>query len=293
MIPVFYSLDQVVVQQLGASPSARKPPEVIASWRQRGFPLEVMTPEPATYAEFCLAHDPKHVEDVLLCRKSNGFGSRSPEVSRSLPWTTGSLLSAARHALRVGAPVVVSPTSGFHHAGPRKCEGFCTFNGLMVTVLAVRVREDGTLRRIGIIDCDEHYGNGTADIIEEHSLQDTVPHYTYGSEDLWRNRRDAEAWLARLPGIVAAFRGCDLVLYQAGADPHENDPFSRGILSNEHLYQRDLIVFRGLKALGVPVVWNLAGGYQEPLRRVLDIHDNTMRACVEVYGTGSAAPAPG
>jgi hypothetical protein len=37
-------------------------------------------------------------------------------------------------------------------------------------------------------------------------------------------------------------------------------------------------------ARGVPVAWNLAGGYQTPLRKVLDVHDATMRACLEVYG---------
>jgi len=43
----------------------------------------------------------------------------------------------------------------------------------------------------------------------------------------------------------------------------------------------------------VPVVWNLAGGYQrEPdgsIPAVLEIHDNTMRECARVFG---AAPQP-
>jgi len=37
----------------------------------------------------------------------------------------------------------------------------------------------------------------------------------------------------------------------------------------------------------IPVVWNLAGGYQVNLDgsipKVLEIHDNTMRECVRVY----------
>jgi hypothetical protein len=39
-------------------------------------------------------------------------------------------------------------------------------------------------------------------------------------------------------------------------------------------------VFSKAKALGIPLVWNLAGGYQEPISRVLEIHRNTMNACV-------------
>jgi hypothetical protein len=47
--------------------------------------------------------------------------------------------------------------------------------------------------------------------------------------------------------------------------------------------KRDLIVFETAKAMGLPIAWNLAGGYQTPLRRVLDIHDNTLKACAKIY----------
>ena len=47
------------------------------------------------------------------------------------------------------------------------------------------------------------------------------------------------------------------------------------------------IVFETLRALNVPVVWNLAGGYQVEadgsIPKVLEIHDNTMRECARVY----------
>ena len=52
-------------------------------------------------------------------------------------------------------------------------------------------------------------------------------------------------------------------------------------------------MFETLAALGVPVVWNLAGGYQrEPdgsIPGVLEIHDNTMRECARVFGASVAA----
>lgn len=78
---------------------------------------------------------------------------------------------------------------------------------------------------------------------------------------------------------------CDIVLYQAGADPHVNDP--GGWLTTEQLQQRDAIVFEAFAANKLPVVWNLAGGYQVnrdgSIPKVLEIHDNTMRECVRVY----------
>lgn len=80
------------------------------------------------------------------------------------------------------------------------------------------------------------------------------------------------------------------MLYQAGADPHINDPLG-GFLDSDQLRERDRIVFAGLKALGVPVAWNLAGGYQQKRRMdgswdisaVLAIHDATMAECVAAF----------
>ena len=81
---------------------------------------------------------------------------------------------------------------------------------------------------------------------------------------------------------MRGFADCDLLIYQAGADPHVNDPLG-GFLTTAELSERDRIVFSVAKSIGIPVVWNLAGGYQEPLSRVLEIHRNTMIACVAEY----------
>jgi hypothetical protein len=46
---------------------------------------------------------------------------------------------------------------------------------------------------------------------------------------------------------------------------------------------RDELVFRAARAAGVPLAWNLAGGYQQPLSIVVDLHTQTMRACVNAF----------
>lgn len=89
--------------------------------------------------------------------------------------------------------------------------------------------------------------------------------------------------------LPAHFGDCDLVLYQAGADPHEDDPLG-GSLTTAELRRRDECAFRVLGAAGVPVVWNLAGGYQEPVSRVLDLHLQTFDAMLAVYGGASSSP---
>jgi acetoin utilization deacetylase AcuC-like enzyme len=71
-------------------------------------------------------------------------------------------------------------------------------------------------------------------------------------------------------------------IYQAGAAHHICDPLG-GFLSTEELAERDRIVFSVAKAIGIPVVWNLAGGYQESLSCELDIHRKTMKACAAEY----------
>jgi acetoin utilization deacetylase AcuC-like enzyme len=257
------------------SPSAGKPAAVVASWQALGLPIRVTAPKPVTIDDFTLAHELRFVEDVLSGRRDNGFGNRSMEVAAALPWTTGSMLSAARHAVEKGG-VAAAPCSGFHHAGYDHPAGFCTFNGLMVT--ALKLKAEGRIARIGILDCDEHFGDGTEELIDRHRASSWIVHVTAGQA----YPRQAGKFLAALPGLVRNFRDCDLLLYQAGADPHIDDPLG-GFLDNEQLGQRDAIVFAEARALGLPVAWNLAGGYQTPLRRVLDIHDRTMVECVRVY----------
>jgi acetoin utilization deacetylase AcuC-like enzyme len=279
-IPVFYT-SRMVADSGSYSPSAAKPKAVVAAWQALGFPLSLLEPAPATLAQLELAHDKAYVADVLACVAENGFGNCSPAVAQSLPMTSGSMLSAARWALKNGL-VAAAPCSGFHHACFAHGGGFCTFNGLMVTVMTLLA--EGQAERVGILDLDQHWGNGTQDIIKRLGVEKQVRHY-HPSMDR-RGNGDAARFLKSLPEIVANFSDCDLVLYQAGADPHIADPLG-GWMSTEELQIRDRIVFEGLAVLGIPVAWNLAGGYQRDkegsIRPVLEIHENTMKECVRVY----------
>lgn len=281
-IPVFFS-ERMVAPDAGGSPSASKPRHVVATWRAAGFPLTFHDVSPATVDELARAHAREFVEDVLIGKRSNGFGTRSMEVARSLPFTTGAMLTAARHVRDTGVPVAAAPASGFHHAGHASAGAYCTFNGLMVTALALL--DEGRTRTVGILDCDMHYGDGTDDILDALDARDRVRHFTAGAH--FHHPSDAPAFFRWLDDTLAELAAVDLVLYQAGADPHVDDPLG-GFLTDAELLRRDRAVFAALKAHGVPVVWNLAGGYQLDadggIRPVLAIHEATMRACVDVFG---------
>jgi len=277
-IPVVYS-PAMVADSGSYSPSAAKPVQAVASWQRLGLPLTIVAPQPLSAEQFCTAHDATFVADVLSGRRNNGFGNRSLAVATSLPLTSGAMLSAAREALRNGIGAV-APCSGFHHAGFDFAGGYCTFNGLMVT--ANTLLAEGRVSKVGILDCDQHWGDGTDDIIRRLALAERIVHYSPTKRFGWATR--SEDFLSAIPNLLECFAACDLVLYQAGADAHIDDPLG-GWLTTEQLYRRDRAVFAGLRRLGIPLAWNLAGGYQRDadggIRPVLDIHDNTMLAFAE------------
>lgn len=267
------------------SPSSAKPAQVMRDWEQAGLPVKMHNVTAAGARDLYLAHHVDYVRGVMHGDIDNGFGNRSQAVADSLPWTVGSMLTAARLAVALGRPVC-APVSGFHHAGFEFGGGFCTFNGLVISALSVlqaKARDE-----VWILDFDHHWGNGTADCLTHapKALRGQIKHYSVGKMDCGRS--DGGKAMAYLSKALRDLRNqagerC-LVLYQAGADMHINDPLG-GCLTTEQLLERDRMVFGTCKSLGIPVAWNLAGGYQRDddggISAVLEIHRNTAKASIE------------
>lgn len=279
-LKVFYNSNQSTDKNDSLSPSAGKP-KIIAEEYAKNPLVEIVSEfHPLLRAEIAIAHDKQHVEDVLDCVKDNGFRNKSKEVAETLPWTNGSFYAAAEYAF-VNKEATMSPTSGFHHAEHRLCEGFCTFNGLMISALLLSARHNNP--KIGIIDIDAHYGNGTDDIMRVMETKN-IEHYTFGAHaDVLKTNNIMNSWLVWLDkNILPKFKNCDVIFYQAGADPHVDDPYG-GYLTTEQMLARDILVFRFCKENNIPVVWNLAGGYQKPLEKVIKLHMNTLDACLDRF----------
>jgi acetoin utilization deacetylase AcuC-like enzyme len=272
---VFYDQKQSVEKNNSFSPSAGKPALVIESWKRK-IELEIMPVTPVTKEQLYLVHDSNYVDDILNCRIENGFENKSEEIAQSLLWTNGSFVSAARFSA-INKISTVSPTSGFHHACYNKAMGFCTFNGLVLA--AALLKQENLVERVGIVDIDMHYGNGTDDILQKREL-DYVFHYTFG-----KSQMRGSYFIQKLPQIMDAMikQNINILFYQAGADPHVNDPYG-GALTTEELKERDRIVFTKAKENNIPVVWNLAGGYQIDISKVVEIHDNTALMHREIFG---------
>jgi acetoin utilization deacetylase AcuC-like enzyme len=313
-ISVFYN-PLMLGETKSFSPSALKPKLVMQDWHNNfSHFLSIENIEPLHKNDFYLAHDKNYVDGIFNGTLKNGFGIKDSAFSQTFLYTNASFFQAAQHALI--HKIAVSPTSGFHHAHYCEAEGYCTFNGLMIT--AIKLKKDLNLRQIGILDFDMHYGNGTDDIINS-TCNDYVVHYTAGRKydfnfpllNLFKplvkyfytkmvtskkkegkNLRQrvlgkkANKFLEEIPDVLECFKNCDIILYQAGADQHFNDPYG-GLLSYEQMFLRDKMVFEFAKKHNIPLVWNLAGGYQRDeagtIEPVLKCHRNTMQACIDIY----------
>lgn len=272
---VFYNKSQCVNEDMGYSPSAKKPKLVVQAWKQLDFPITIHKIRALSMEEISVAHDRDYVRGILSGKLNNGFDNKSLDIAKSLQWTTGSFFCAAAHAY-VHKCSTFSPTSGFHHAGYNFANGFCTFNGLMIAALLLKKLHK--VQRIGILDLDSHAGDGTEHILDKTNSGDFIAHYSLGYQDVQKHNN--VEWLANLPHLIRQnFSDCSILLYQAGVDCHEEDPeVYSGHFSSEQIYTRDKLVYSTCRALKIPVVTNLAGGYQRPIQKIIDLHNLTAMA---------------
>jgi acetoin utilization deacetylase AcuC-like enzyme len=270
--------------------------------------VRLQEPAPLTEEALKLVHTEEYIRAIRTGEP------RALAESQKFPWsrelfasvclTNGACLAAARQARSDG--VAAALASGFHHAGAEHGEGFCTFNGLVIAADVMRDR--GEVSSVAILDLDLHYGNGTA------SLATTRPYLTalslYGNDyqsnvayrdvSVRRHEDGANHLSVPLPAgcngaqlnqILEQFlprllepRRPDLLLYQAGADPLRDDPYSPLELTHADLQERDRRVFQFARAQKLPIAWVLAGGYTPDIRQVVEVHINTFRAARTVWG---------
>ncbi len=272
---VFYNKKLCVNENMGYSPSAKKSRLVVHAWKQLGYPIIIKKIRALSIEEIAVAHDYNYVKGILNTKIKNGFGNKSLNVAKSLPWTTGSFFCAAVYAY-VHKRNTFSPTSGFHHAGYNYANGFCTFCGL--TIAAILLKRQCKAQHIGILDLDSHSGDGTTDTIYKTNSENFITHYSLGDYDIQKHNNTE--WLENLPNLLRhTFAHCDLLFYQAGVDCHEDDPeVYSGHFTTEQMYMRDKLVYSTCSELKIPIVTNLAGGYQKPIQKIIDLHNLTAKA---------------
>jgi acetoin utilization deacetylase AcuC-like enzyme len=245
--------------------------------------------------DLLLVHTPEYVAQVTT-------GTLPPGEQRriGLPWSEAFVerayrvvqgtCEAAEAALVHG--VAMNLAGGTHHAFPHRGEGFCTFNDVAVAVR--RLQRAGHVRRAAIVDLDVHQGNGThacfagdADVytFSMHGAKNFPFHKVAGSLDVELDDGTGdEAYLAllaeHLPRVLRAARP-DLVVYLAGADPHEGDRLGRLALTFAGLMRRDALVLETCREVGLPVCVTIAGGYGRDVHDTVRVHANTVRVLAQ------------
>lgn len=261
-------------------------------------PAERLRPAPpATPEQLVRVHDPEYVQRVaygqLSAREQRRIGFPwSPELYRRSVHSVGGTIAAARAALEEG--VGINLAGGTHHAGHAHGAGFCVFNDVMVAVRTLQ--SDGLIRRVVVLDCDVHQGDGTAGLAAGDDTVFTMSIHGANNFPVRKQRSDLDvplpngtddaAFLTALaPAVEAALASgpADLVFYLAGADPYEGDRFGRLAITKQGLAARDRMVLGACRRRRLPTTVVMAGGYAPDLDDIVDIQAETVRIAVELW----------
>jgi len=259
--------------------------------------LTFVPPAMATDEDILSVHDKEYLDKL-----KNGTLTK-PEIARlELPYSDelvnasllccGGTILASEIALKDSLGIHIG--GGFHHAFPDHGEGFCVLNDIAVAVS--RAIKKKNAKKVVIIDCDLHHGNGTAAIFrgdpavftfsihQEHNYPYLKPKSSLdiGLRDRAGDKEYLSALQENIPKILFEFKP-ELVMYVAGADPYEHDQIGGLSLTKDGLKRRDEFVFKQAKSFGLPIAVVLAGGYAYNNDDTSEIHYNTIETGLRLF----------
>ncbi|MES2337640.1 MAG: histone deacetylase [Pseudomonadota bacterium] len=249
-----------------------------------GSAIDWHVPEPMPRSWVEAVHDPEYVAEVAEARvppvkeRRIGFPVTPLVATRAFAVPGGTYL-AARLAIERG--YAANTAGGSHHALADTGAGYCVFNDLAIA--AIRLAAEG--RRVLIVDCDVHQGDGTASLTAGRT---DIATYSIHAEKNFPARKaqstldvplpdgvDDDGYMtalaATLPPLIADFAP-DLILYQAGVDPWAGDRLGRLALSREGLLVRDRWIALLARDCGLPLASTLGGGYGSDMAEVAERH---------------------
>ena len=257
-------------------------------------PGDVFTPRPATDVELLRVHDPEYlrrvVEGTLSAEEVRVLGLPwSPELVERSRRSCGATVEACRAAMEGG--IAVNLAGGTHHAHAAHGAGYCVFNDAAVAARALQA--EGVVRRVVVLDCDVHQGDGTASIFADDPSVFTFSIHAARNYPDTKPPSDLDVEMADGAGddayLDALGRGArlaigeshaDLAIFLAGADPFEGDRLGRLKVSKAGLAARDRLIFDLCRAGGLPVAVAMAGGYARRIEDTVDIQFQTVREAV-------------
>lgn len=227
---------------------------------------------------------------VQAARASLGFASLPEGVALGAE-TQGQVLMAPPQGLAANL------AGGTHHSYADKGGGFCVFNDFAVTARLMQAEWARLYRQplqVAIIDLDVHQGNGTASIFTHDPSVFTLSMH---GEKNFPFRKEASSIDVNLPDGCqddAYLHALDLaldelerrfqpglVLYLAGADPHEGDRLGRLKLTYDGLEARDRRVMHWCWQRRIPLAFAMGGGYGTDMGTTLKVQQTTYTVAVE------------
>jgi acetoin utilization deacetylase AcuC-like enzyme len=216
----------------------------------------------------------------------------SAELARRTCLAVGGTLLTAELALEQG--LACNTVGGTHHAFPGFGSGFCIFNDLAIAARFVQKR--GLARRVLIVDLDVHQGDGTAVMFQGDETVFTFsmhcgvnfPSRKQVSDldvSLREGMEDDEylQTLARyLPDLLSQVRP-DLVLYDAGVDPHLGDRLGKLALTDTGIFRREMQVLSTCLGAGYPVACVIGGGYSTDFAALTYRHSLLHRVASDLF----------
>lgn len=255
------------------------------------------SPERPTAEVLELVHTPEYVRDY--CE-----GTLDPKAQRriGLPWSpglvqrtctaVGGTILTAKLALQHG--LACNTAGGTHHAFPAYGSGFCIFNDLAIASRVLLT--EGLVQRILIVDLDVHQGDGTAHIFQDEARVFTFSMHCEANFPGRKQQSDLDvplpvgmeddAYLQTLgdylPNLLTEVDP-DLVLYDAGIDPHQCDRLGKLALTDTGLFRREMQVLSTCVQAGYPVACVIGGGYGDDMDALVYRHSLLHRAASDVY----------
>lgn len=252
-------------------------------------------PDGATDEDLLRVHTPDYLNKIKFGTLSSKEIRRigfpwSPELVERSRRSSGGTISACRTALSEG--ISANLAGGTHHACPDHGEGYCVFNDS--TVAARKMQAEEHARKIVVIDCDVHQGNGTAAATQGDRSIYTFSIHGEKNFPFRKVAGDLDIGLADFTGDaeyldtleiaierILYLQQPDLVIYQSGADPYVNDKLGKLSLTKAGLAERDRLVIGKCFAEKIPVAVTMGGGYAEQVDDIVDIHLQTIQIAAE------------
>ncbi|MFP4449109.1 MAG: hypothetical protein ACLFPH_10280 [Bacteroidales bacterium] len=248
---------------------------------------------PFNIKDFYIAHHNEYVDNFFSDEPERRYKrllglTWSKEFAETTRYTNASLYSAIYSSIKDPQNVCFSPTSGFHHAIPRKGAFYCSFSGQVIASMKI-YKEFGLSG--SYIDLDGHYGNSIDNSYDYVNDLDKAIPPEIGNINIQVKHQEYLDQLKQKLQILERYikdRKIHYLVFCHGADSHEWDDLGYHLTTEEWIkcsemfYSFVLRLQEELKTQ-IPLSLCLFGGYRkDDYDSVLSLHTMDLVQCLNI-----------